>query len=153
MLSSRVLSCVLIVNAFLETLRKYPVQPELSRVTQGDYIIHGTDFTLERGISVLIPVRALHNDPEIYPNPEKFDPDRFLEPLQPHVYMPFGSGPRNCIANRFVIMQTKALVYSIVKEFALEMSEKSTVPLKLASGMQMKPEKGFWLNLRERGNL
>ncbi|GBP09515.1 Cytochrome P450 9e2 [Eumeta japonica] len=58
-------------------------------------------LALEKGTSVIIPVQALQRDPKYFPNPEKFDPDRFSAEnkakLPSCVYLPFGDGPRNCI--------------------------------------------------------
>jgi cytochrome P450 family 6 len=56
---------------------------------------------LETGTVVVIPVEAVHNDPKYYPEPERFDPERFSEEEKQkrhhYVYLPFGEGPRICI--------------------------------------------------------
>ena len=58
-------------------------------------------YTLQPGDGVWIPVHGLHHDPQYFPEPEKFDPERFSEEnkdkIKPFTYLPFGSGPRNCI--------------------------------------------------------
>lgn len=66
-----------------------------------NYKIPGTDVVVEKGTGILIPAYGLHNDPDYFPEPEKFDPDRFSDEnrgrIPSHVYLPFGEGPRNCI--------------------------------------------------------
>lgn len=53
---------------------------------------------------MIIPVHAIQRDPEIYPDPDKFDPDRFLEnnvkDRHPMTFMGFGAGPRICIGKK-----------------------------------------------------
>ena len=55
---------------------------------------------------VIIPIYALHHDPDYYPHPQKFDPERFNEENKrkrhPFVYLPFGAGPRNCLGKLFI---------------------------------------------------
>jgi cytochrome P450 family 6 len=57
--------------------------------------------TLRKGTPVYLPVMGIHHDPQYYPEPERFDPERFTEEnkkSRPHfTYLPFGEGPRNCI--------------------------------------------------------
>lgn len=56
---------------------------------------------------VLVPVYGVHRDPRYYPNPDKFDPERFSDEnkgnIEPLSYFPFGSGPRNCIGTLFLL--------------------------------------------------
>nr|CAD7603115.1 unnamed protein product [Timema genevievae] len=84
-----------------ETLRKYPALPFLDRTVQVDYKIPGTNDILEKGTTVFIPIFGIHYDPKYYPNPEKFDPERFSaknkNDIPKYAHLPFGEGPRNCI--------------------------------------------------------
>lgn len=66
-----------------------------------NYTFEGTKINLRKGQQVIIPITAIQNDPNIYPNPEVFDPERFstenMQQRNPMYYLPFGDGPRNCI--------------------------------------------------------
>lgn len=73
----------------------------LMRVCLKDYQIPGTDIVIEKGGKVTIPVKGLQTDPEYYPDPDKFDPERFSEENKANrhisLWLPFGEGPRICI--------------------------------------------------------
>ena len=75
--------------------------PILSRECVRDYRIPGEDMVIEKGTRILVPVLGIHYDEEYYPNPEKFDPERFDEEnsknRQQYSYIPFREGPRICI--------------------------------------------------------
>jgi cytochrome P450 family 6 len=96
-----------------ETLRKYPPFPMILRKCSRDYTIPDTQITLKKGVNVGIPILGLHNDPKYYPNPEKFDPERFSEENKrsrpAFTWLPFGEGPRLCIGktvvNKFLIFE------------------------------------------------
>ncbi|XP_054740137.1 cytochrome P450 6a22-like [Anastrepha obliqua] len=96
-------------QVFSETLRKYPIVPHLTREAQADYKTNDPRYTIEKGTMVNIPVYAIHYDPEYYPDPEKFDPERFsdaeIKKRPACTWLPFGDGPRNCIGLRFGKMQ------------------------------------------------
>ena len=76
-----------------------------------DYTLKGTKLTISKGTKVYIPVYGFHYDPDVYPDPEKFDPERFNEEAvaarHPMSYQPFGSGPRNCIGMLTIILFRK----------------------------------------------
>ncbi|XP_030555359.1 probable cytochrome P450 6a14 [Drosophila novamexicana] len=111
-----------------ETLRKYPALASLTRVPSEDYKLpsdEGYDsdghIVLERGIKVHIPVRAIHYDPEIYPEPHEFRPERFeaaaCQQRHPLAFLGFGDGPRNCIGLRFGRMQVKVGLITLLSTY------------------------------------
>lgn len=82
---------------FLEVLRKYPNVSVLFRETKNDYRYR--DILIEKGTSIFIPIYAIQNDPNHYPNPSQFDPDRFSSEAKKTrntaTWLSFGDGPRN----------------------------------------------------------
>lgn len=83
-----------------ESLRMYPSVPLISRRATGDINLP-SGHKIPKGAVILLQIYDLHHNPDIFPNPEKFDPDRFLPGsyASRHVfaYLPFSGGPRNCI--------------------------------------------------------
>ncbi|XP_075150360.1 putative cytochrome P450 6a14 [Haematobia irritans] len=102
-----------------ETLRLYPPLPFLQRMTTDTAKIG--DLTLPQGSEIFIPVWAIHHDPEIYPKPFEFQPERFnphaIMQRHPQAFLGFGDGPRNCIGLRFGRMQTKIGLVSILSKY------------------------------------
>lgn len=86
-----------------ETLRKWPPTPQTDRKCVKDYVYDDgkLKFKIEKGSNVICPLIGLHHDPQYFPNPEIFDPERFnhenKDKIVPGTYIPFGVGPRNCI--------------------------------------------------------
>ncbi|KAJ8886076.1 hypothetical protein PR048_012282 [Dryococelus australis] len=84
-----------------ETLRKHPPASSVGRKCTKRYVIPGTETVVEEGTDVEVPIYGLHHDPKYFPDPEKFDPDRFTpenKNKRPQLcYLPFGDGPRICI--------------------------------------------------------
>lgn len=82
-------------------MRKHPPFPFLPRRCNKAYSIPGTDIVLEPGTFIQIPTQSIQRDPDYYPNPDKFDPERFSEEAKaqrnPLTFLAFGEGPRNCI--------------------------------------------------------
>lgn len=104
-----------------ETLRKYSPVDNLFRVSNSPYTPEGCDFTIPAGTMFQIPIHSTHHDPDYFPNPQRFDPDRFLpeavKSRHPFAYLPFGEGPRICIGMRFGQMQTKIGLVTLLRNF------------------------------------
>ncbi|KAJ3654762.1 hypothetical protein Zmor_013929 [Zophobas morio] len=139
-----------------ETLRKYPVLPFLDRRCKEDYQIPDSNVVIEKGTPVFIPMFGLHYDEKYFPDPQKYDPERFsdenIKKVTPFSYIPFGEGPRNCIGERFGMLGTKLGLIHILSEFEVEKTHDTPEPLQfeakslvLASkvGLPMKFRKSF----------
>ncbi|GBM26912.1 Cytochrome P450 4V2, partial [Araneus ventricosus] len=84
-----------------ETLRLYPVVPAVAR--ENNQAFKALNYTVKKGTLCIILFWELHRDPAFFPDPEKFNPERFLPEncagRHPYAYAPFSAGPRNCIGN------------------------------------------------------
>lgn len=101
------------VYLLIETLRKYPVIQWLSRTATETYTFSGTKVTVPKGQQIFLPVYAIQKDPEIYPNPEVFDPDRFsdenIKTRHAMAHLPFGDGPRHCSGKKRFYKKTNKM--------------------------------------------
>lgn len=113
-----------------ETLRRYCIVPLLNRTCVNDYQIPKSNKVIEKGVEVFIPAYSVQMDPKYYEDPEKFDPERFMEEgsaaknLVNRPYIPFGDGPRNCIGMRMGKMQTKVGLVLMLQKFQYELEAK-----------------------------
>lgn len=118
-----------------ETLRKYSVVTNLIRRSATDYQTSNPKYVIPKGTMILIPADAIHRDPDYYPDPDKFDPERFspeeVKKRHPLTWLPFGDGPRNCIGLRFGKMQVFIGLSILLRNFKFHYSEKTPNPLVL----------------------
>ncbi|XP_029663909.1 cytochrome P450 9e2-like [Formica exsecta] len=114
-------------------------------------------FTMKKGMIFWIPVFAIHRDAKYYDDPDKFQPERFVDNKMYHnssYYMPFGLGPRMCIANRFALLEVKVLLFHLLARCELKPCAKTTLPLKFnKKDLALMPENGFWLNVQRRTDI
>lgn len=138
-------------NVIYETLRKYPPVAVLPRLCTKNYTVPGTDIVIEKGTSVNIPVWGLHMDPDYFPEPEKFIPERFnaqnKSKIVDFTYLPFGEGPRMCLGLRFGVMQSKAGIAALINKFNFTLNEKTKYPPEFhKSAFIISVEGGVWIN-------
>ncbi|XP_016978764.1 probable cytochrome P450 6u1 [Drosophila rhopaloa] len=116
-----------------ETLRLHTPYPFLLRRATKEFELSGSVFVIARGNSVLIPTAAIHRDPEVYEEPERFDPDRFEEEAKrsrpPAAFLPFGDGLRGCIAARFAEQQLLVGLVALLKDHRYAPCAETTIPM------------------------
>ncbi|KAL0100765.1 hypothetical protein PUN28_019267 [Cardiocondyla obscurior] len=150
------------LNAVInEALRMYPVQTVMDRVCVKDFelppaVPNAKPLTMKKDMIFFIPIYALHHDPEYFPEPKKFKPERFLDGSDEcniNAYCPFGLGPRMCIGNRFGLLETRIVLFHLLARCQLKPCEKTSKSVKLQKGgFTMKIEGGFWLSVVPRQN-
>lgn len=114
----------------------------------------GTKHVIQKGVGIWVPIYAIQRDPEFYPDPERFDPDRFLpeevEQRNPITYMPFGDGPRQCIGIRFAMMKARVALVTLLMNFEFSVCEKTLEPLHISKKTFLySPEDGVWLKVKK----
>ncbi|KAF2887842.1 hypothetical protein ILUMI_18330, partial [Ignelater luminosus] len=129
-----------------DSIRDYVIQPKLS----GEQPIY-----VHADTTVWFPIYAIHRDPQYYPNPDKFDPERFSEEnkndIKPFTYLPFGAGPRNCIGSRLALLKAKLCIFEILTKFEIVPVEETQIPLVSRKGvMLLQTEKGIWVGFKPR---
>ncbi|XP_072942427.1 cytochrome P450 4C1-like isoform X1 [Epargyreus clarus] len=104
-----------------ESMRLYPPVPFISRVISET--VQLSNYTVPAGTVCHIHIYDLHRRADLYENPLLFDPDRFLpencKDRHNFAYIPFSAGPRNCIGQRFAMLEMKSALCAILRNFEL----------------------------------
>ena len=107
------------------------------------------DLIIEEGINVSLPIFLIHHNPQYWPNPDKFDPERFNpnneQSYPTFAYLPFGEGPRNCVGKRLALLVAKMTLITILKDLQFKGSADTEVPLDLSVGILTSPRNGIKL--------
>ncbi|MBX3272343.1 MAG: cytochrome P450 [Sandaracinaceae bacterium] len=127
-------------RAFIEeTLRRWPPAFTFLRTCVAEAELGG--YRIEPGADVSLVPYATHRDARHYPDPERFDPARFLgearEARDRYAWIPFGGGPRVCVGNAFALMETTFVLATIAARYRLTLPEgEDVVPV---PGVTLRP--------------
>ena len=137
-----------------ETLRLHTPVIRINRKCNEDYKISKLSLTLPKGSGIQIPLYAIHHNPHFYPDPFKFNPDRFLpenrHKLIPYTYLPFAAGPRNCIGMRFALMEAKLALAKVVLRYRLFRTTNTSVPLQFRNSSKAYGHKSVIIGIERR---
>ncbi|XP_041853699.1 thromboxane-A synthase [Melanotaenia boesemani] len=135
-----------------EALRLYPPGFRFTRDIDQDCVVNGQ--FLPKGASLEIPAGFLHYDPEHWPEPEKFIPERFTPEAKasrhPFVYLPFGAGPRNCVGMRLAQLEIRMALVHLFRRFHIVACSETKVPLELKSSSTLGPKNGIFVEMTRR---
>ncbi|XP_042340508.1 cytochrome P450 3A40-like [Plectropomus leopardus] len=135
-----------------ESLRLYPIAPRLERVAKATVEING--IVIPKDMVVMVPTWPIHRDSEVWPEPEKFKPERFSkenkERIDPYTYMPFGAGPRNCIGMRFALVMMKLAMVEILQRYSFSVCKETEIPIEMDIQGLLMPKRPIKLKLVPR---
>nr|XP_022901249.1 cytochrome P450 6j1-like [Onthophagus taurus] len=144
----------------LESLRKYPPLGSMTKLCTSPFTLPpatpaSNPIKIQVGTPVVIPLMAIQNDDKYYPNPEKFDPSRLLpgnkEFIEKKAFMPFSTGPRACIGQKFALMQAKMCIFKLLEHFKLKVNSKTREPIMLhPAAVLITAKGGIWLDVTKR---
>lgn len=134
-----------------EALRLYPSIPLIGRRLTEDVQVDG--YTIPSGTTTLIVVYQLHRDPTVFSNPDKYNPDNFLpencSKRHPYAYIPFSAGPRNCIGQKFAILEEKTVISTVLRKYRIEAVERRE-DVKLLGDLVLRPRDGLKIKISRR---
>lgn len=132
-----------------ETLRIYPVAFfTFPRVLKAPMKFMGYD--LPAGMRISASIYLTHHRSDVYPEPEQFQPERFLErQFSPYEFLPFGGGNRRCLGMAFALFEMKLVLATILSNYSLELLEKKPVrPVR--RGIVFAPNGGVKLQIKSK---
>jgi len=134
-----------------ESLRLFQSVPVMTRNTGEEITVDG--YTIPANTNVILMNFALHRDPTLFTKPDQFNPDRFsssnTEKQHPYAYVPFSAGPRNCIGQKFAMMEEKIIVSSVLRNFNLQ-TEMRMEEIPLMTEVILRPKDGIQVTATPR---
>jgi cytochrome P450 len=130
-----------------ETLRLYPPAAFLSRTAKANDTLCGRP--VRPGDTVMLPIYALHRHHMLWPDPDRFDPDRFAPGVKHDrfAYLPFGDGPRICIGASFALQEAVIVLATLLARYRFTpVPGRQPKPVLI---LTLRPEGGIWLNVEK----
>ena len=123
-----------------ETLRARPIAPIVVRHVQKDYAVGG--YVLPAGSKLAPCIYLAHRRPDVYADPERFMPERFIgAKIDPYQWLPFGGGIRRCLGMAFALFEAKIVLATVMARVRLSLA--SVAPLRpVRRGILLAPEGG-----------
>ncbi|XP_039283176.1 cytochrome P450 4C1 [Nilaparvata lugens] len=136
-----------------ESLRLFPSVPMMTRRLQTDLQLNSSQHMVPSTANVIVFSYWLHRNPKHFPEPDLFNPDRFLPDevhrRHPFAYIPFSGGPRNCIGQKFAMMEMKIVLATVMRKVRIESITKME-DIKLIPAVILRPQKPFKIKVSPR---
>ena len=132
-----------------ESNRILPLGPYVERRCSQDTTVLGQH--IPAGMNIRIPIAGIHHDPNIYPDPDRYDPERFtpeaMKDRHPMAFLPFGAGPRGCFGQPLAMLLMRAGMAAMLQRYHLAPCGKSEYPIRIIPMSDLVPEHDLWLSL------
>lgn len=140
-------------RVIMESLRLYPPVPMIARKVNQDVQLASENYVVPAGATVVVGTFKIHRRPDIYTNPDRFDPDNFLpeRTQNRHYYsfIPFSAGPRSCVGRKYAMLKLKVLISTILRNYRIK-SKLTQDDFKLQADIILKRTDGFRIELEPR---
>jgi len=131
-----------------ETLRRYPIVSEVLRTVAKPFRLGSCDIPV--GASVGVSIVGIHHRPDLYPDPDRFDPERFIaKRFGPHEYLPFGGGHRRCIGAAFAEFELRVALATALREFSFTLRQ-ARPPRSVRRNVTLVPQGGVPVSVAHR---
>lgn len=135
--------------ALMEAQRLYPPAWAIGRKALRDFEVSG--YRIPAGTNIIVSQWVLHRDPRLYPDPERFDPERWREEvagrrsLPKFAYLPFGAGPRVCVGASLALTESALVLATLIERFRFSLA--SAGPVKAFPSVTLRPRQGLRLRV------
>lgn len=134
-----------------ESLRLYPSVPFIGRHLNENIKVNG--YTVPKGVTCLVVLYQVHRDPQYFPQPEVYRPERFMDSVQsgrhPFAFVPFSAGARNCVGQKFALLEEKTFLATVLRRYSLESLNHSD-EIKVAPEMVIRPKTPIAIRFTQR---
>ncbi|XP_022119970.2 probable cytochrome P450 4s3 [Pieris rapae] len=131
-----------------ESIRVLPAITKISRHLKNDLQLKD-GRVVPANTTVVIFFKGMYQDPKLLTEPEKYNPDRFFSPIHNYAFVPFSSGPRNCIGFRFAWAAMKGLISNIIRRYEFSLAGPGTEP-QFVYRLMTESSNGIQLNIKRR---
>jgi len=133
-----------------ESMRLYPPAWLTDRIAAQDDEFQGVK--IPKGTVVVTYFYGTHHAPDLWKNPEHFNPDRFAKDRKkqqaPFAYVPFGGGPRLCIGNNFAIMEMQLILAAMLRRYEFGLIDNQQV--EMLPLITLRPKSGIWMTWEQK---
>ncbi len=128
-----------------ESLRKYSVVPTVVRINAQD--VELGEHKIPKGNTFMVNMQGVHHNPEFWPEPLVYKPERFFEPWAPYTFLPFVEGPRMCLGQFLSLLESKIVLSILLSTYKFEVTNKEDAGLKHAFMVPIIPKTGHYMKI------
>lgn len=131
-----------------ESLRKYSVVPTVVRLAAEDVDLN--EYFIPKGSTIMVCIQGIHHNPEFWPEPLVFKPERFLNEIAPYTFLPFIEGPRKCLGQHLSLLETKIVLSAVLYSFDFNLTNPADAGQKHAYMVPIIPATGHFMKINSR---
>eukprot|EP00428_Durinskia_dybowskii_P071154 CAMPEP_0170399000 /NCGR_PEP_ID=MMETSP0117_2-20130122/23724_1 /TAXON_ID=400756 /ORGANISM="Durinskia baltica, Strain CSIRO CS-38" /LENGTH=493 /DNA_ID=CAMNT_0010655639 /DNA_START=27 /DNA_END=1508 /DNA_ORIENTATION=+ len=131
-----------------ESLRKYSVVPTVVRINNADTELG--EYKICKGSTLMVNMQGVHHNPQYWPEPMVYRPERFLQPIAPYTFLPFVEGPRMCLGQYLSLLESKVVISILLSTYRFEVTNKEDAGLKHPFMVPIIPKTGHFMRVYDK---